>query len=40
MPTLDDPVIDRYLDALWLEKGLADNSREAYRNDLASFNGW
>ena len=21
-------------------KGLADNSREAYRNDLASFNGW
>ena len=21
MPTLDDPVIDRYLDALWLEKG-------------------
>ena len=40
MPALDDPIIDRYLDALWLEKGLADNSREAYRSDLALFNGW
>jgi len=40
MPALDDSVIDRYLDALWLEKGLADNSRDAYRSDLALFNGW
>ena len=40
MPALDDPIIDRYLDALWLEKGLADNSREAYRSDLALFNAW
>lgn len=40
MPALDDPVIDRYLDALWLEKGLSDNTREAYRSDLTLFNGW
>jgi len=40
MPPLDDPVIDRFLDALWLEKGLSDNTREAYRSDLALFNGW
>jgi integrase/recombinase XerD len=40
MPALDDPVIDRFLDALWLEKGLSDNTREAYRSDLALFNGW
>ena len=37
---LDDPLIDQFLDALWLEKGLADNTREAYRSDLALFNGW
>ncbi|HCJ28406.1 MAG TPA: site-specific tyrosine recombinase XerD [Pseudomonas sp.] len=40
MPVLDDPLIDRFLDALWLEKGLSDNTREAYRSDLALFNGW
>lgn len=40
MPALDDPVIDRFLDALWLEKGLSDNTREAYRSDLALFNSW
>jgi len=40
MPALDDPVIDRFLDALWLEKGLSDNTRDAYRSDLALFNGW
>lgn len=40
MPALDDPLIDRFLDALWLEKGLSDNTREAYRSDLALFNGW
>lgn len=40
MPALHDPIIDRFLDALWLEKGLADNTRDAYCSDLALFNGW
>ncbi|NBA95437.1 site-specific tyrosine recombinase XerD [Pseudomonas sp. R5(2019)] len=40
MPAVEHPLIDQYLDALWLEKGLADNTREAYRSDLALFNGW
>lgn len=40
MPVQDDSLIDRFLDALWLEKGLSDNTREAYRSDLALFNGW
>ena len=40
MPSLDDPLIDRFLDALWLEKGLSDNTRDAYRSDLALFNAW
>ena len=40
MPALDDPLIDRFLDALWLERGLSDNTRDAYRSDLILFNGW
>ena len=40
MPAIDNPLIDRFLDALWLEKGLSDNTRDAYRSDLALFNGW
>ncbi len=40
MSVREDPLIDQFLDALWLEKGLADNTREAYRTDLGLFNGW
>ncbi len=40
MAAIDHPLIDQYLDALWLEKGLSDNSRQSYRSDLALFNGW
>lgn len=40
MPALDHPLIDQFLDALWLEKGLSDNTRASYRSDLALFNGW
>lgn len=40
MAAIEDPLIDRFLDALWLEKGLSDNTRDAYRSDLALFNGW
>ncbi len=25
MPAIDHPLIDQFLDALWLEKGLSDN---------------
>lgn len=35
-----DPNIDRFLDGLWLEDGLAENTRTSYRNDLASFDIW
>jgi integrase/recombinase XerD len=37
---LGDPVIDRFVDALWLEDGLAKLTLAAYRRDLALFNGW
>ena len=30
----DQALIDRFLDALWLEKGLSDNTLKAYRSDL------
>ncbi|UVL62732.1 site-specific tyrosine recombinase XerD [Pseudomonas sp. B21-012] len=40
MPAIEHPLIDQFLDALWLEKGLADNTRDSYRSDLALFNGW
>lgn len=40
MPALDHPMIDLFLDALWLEKGLSPHTRAAYRSDLALFNGW
>jgi integrase/recombinase XerD len=33
-------LIDRFLDALWLEDGLAKNSLAAYRRDLALFAAW
>ncbi len=34
------PTIDAFLDALWLEDGLADNTLAAYRRDLCAFGGW
>lgn len=39
MPS-DIDIIDRYIDALWLEKGLSDNSLQAYRRDLLAWAGW
>ena len=33
----DAAIIDLYLDALWLEKNLAENSLAAYRRDLIAF---
>ncbi|WP_210396500.1 site-specific tyrosine recombinase XerD [Motiliproteus sediminis] len=34
------PEIDAYLQMLWFEKGLSDNTQAAYRRDLASFDRW
>jgi integrase/recombinase XerD len=32
--------IERFLDALWMERGLSDNTLAAYRNDLTQFATW
>jgi integrase/recombinase XerD len=37
LPPAETALIDRYIDALWLEKGLAENSLAAYRRDLTAF---
>ena len=33
-------ILERFIDALWLEDGLASNTLEAYRRDLAQFQAW
>lgn len=35
-----DPMIDRFVDALWLEDGLSKNTLAAYRRDLTLFSAW
>jgi len=37
---VSQPVIDRFLDALWIEGGLAANTLAAYRRDLELFANW
>jgi integrase/recombinase XerD len=34
------PLVDRFLDALWIEDGLAANTLAAYRRDLELYAGW
>ncbi len=35
-----DPAVDLFIDALWLEEGLARNTLDAYRRDLRAFSVW
>lgn len=37
---MNDPLIDRFCDHLWLEDGLADATLVAYRRDLKGFAAW
>ena len=36
----DQALIDKFLDALWLEKGLSENTLKSYRYDLAAYTAW
>ena len=36
----NSPLIETYLDALWLEKGLSDNTLVSYRRDLSQYGKW
>jgi len=35
-----EAIISTFLDGLWLEKGLSDNTLKAYRSDLRAFSRW
>ena len=37
---MEHPEIERYIDAMWMEKGLSDNTLSSYRRDLRQFNEW
>ncbi len=37
---MHNPLIEQFLDALWLERGLADNTLASYRSDLEKFAAW
>jgi integrase/recombinase XerD len=34
------PLVERFLESLWLEKGLSEHTRFAYGSDLCLLNGW
>lgn len=34
------PDLERFIDALWMERGLAENTLAAYRRDLTQFDAW
>ncbi len=36
----EHPEIERYIDAMWMEKGLSDNTLSSYRRDLRQYHGW
>ncbi len=36
----DSPLLDQFLDAVWLEAGLSPNTLAAYRADLRAFQAW
>ncbi len=36
----DNPLIEQFLDMLWLERGLSDNTVSSYRTDLYKLNDW
>ncbi|WP_370646507.1 site-specific tyrosine recombinase XerD [Photobacterium sp. OFAV2-7] len=36
----DETLIERFLDAMWMERGLSDNTLASYRNDLSKLCSW
>ena len=39
-PAVDQPIIEAFLDTLWVEHGLSENTLTAYRNDLLGLSRW
>lgn len=40
IPAHDQELLEQFIDHLWMEHGLTDNTLAAYRNDLAGFSCW
>lgn len=40
MPPDDQSLIEQFADALWMERGLSENSLKAYQTDLRKVSGW
>lgn len=40
LPEVEARLLETYLDAVWVERGLSDNSLSAYRQDLETFARW
>ena len=40
IPPSQQQLIEKFIDHLWMENGLSDNTLSAYRNDLAGFSLW
>ena len=36
----NNPLIEQFLDAIWMERGLSENTLAAYRNDLIGYSRW
>jgi len=40
IPDQDQKLLEQFIDHLWMEHGLSENTLSAYRNDLAGFSCW
>ena len=40
IPLNEQQLLEQFIDHLWMEHGLTENTLSAYRNDLAGFSGW
>ena len=40
MSQASEPLIEQFLDAVWMERGLSENTLAAYRNDLTAYARW
>ena len=40
MPAIEHPLVERFLESLWMEKGLSPHTIAAYRSDLAQYQHW
>lgn len=40
MPAIEHPLVERFLESLWLEKGLSPHTIAAYRSDLVQYQSW